>query len=247
MDQMMLAEGVQVLGANGDMIDAYFARPLGPGSFPGVVVIHHMPGWDEGSKEITRKFADHGYLAICPNLHHREGPGTSLEMAAKVRSAGGVSDDQCVGDVNGAVAYLRSLQSSSGKVGAIGYCSGGRQTYLAACNIPSLNAAVDCYGGNVVMGADKLTPRMPVAPIDMTMGLACPMLGLFGAEDTNPDPIQVATMEEELKKHEKIYKFCTYENTGHAFFAVDRPQYRAEAATAGWDEIFAWFGKYLTS
>ena len=243
----MLAETVRIQGHDGDEIDSYFARPLGPGPYPGVVVIHHMPGWDEATKEITRKFAYHGYAAICPNLHHREGPGSADDVAAKVRAAGGIPDDRCLGDVQGAVAYLRSLPYCNGKVGAIGYCSGGRQTYLVACNIPSLNAAVDCYGGRVVATPDQLTPIMRVAPIDMTTDLACPLLGLFGAEDANPSPDEVARTEEELKRFGKTYEFHSYENAGHAFFSVDRPAYRQAAAVDGWQRVFAWFEKYLSA
>lgn len=243
----IMAETIRVRGHGGDYIDAYFARPLGPGPYPGVVVIHHMPGWDEGTMEITRKLADHGYVSICPNLHFREGPGTPQEMAAAVRAAGGVPDDRCVGDLEGGVELLRSLPYCNGKVGVIGYCSGGRQAYLAACRISSLDAAVDCYGGNVVATADRITPATPVAPIDMTKDLACPLLGLFGAEDANPDPEQVAKIEAELKAHGKTYEFHTYEDAGHAFFSVDRPNYRPAAATEGWQAVFAWFEKHLAS
>ena len=131
-----MAETIRFQGHGGDVIGAYFARPLGAGPYPGVVVIHHMPGWDEATKEITRKFAMHGYAAVCPNLHYREGPGSSDDVAAVVRAAGGVPDDRCVGDVEGAAIYLRSLPYHNGKVGVIGYCSGGRQAYMAACSHP---------------------------------------------------------------------------------------------------------------
>ena len=241
----MLAETVTVSGHNGDEIDGYFARPLGAGPYPGVVVIHHMPGWDEGSKEITRKFAYRGYAAICPNLHHREGPGSPDDVSAAVRAAGGVPDDRCVGDVEGAAGYLRALPYSNGNVGVIGYCSGGRQTYMVACKIPSLDAAVDCYGGRVVASPDELTPLQPVAPLDMTSDLACPLLGLFGAEDSSPSPEHVARTEEELKRLGKTYEFHTYENAGHGFFGADRPSYRQHAAVEGWEKVFGWFERYL--
>ena len=112
----MLAETITMHGANGDTINAYFARPLGPGPYPGVVLIHHLPGWDEWYREATRKFAHHGYAAISPNLYCREGHGTPEDVAAKVRGAGGVPDDQVVGDVAGrmalsALAALRQRQS----------------------------------------------------------------------------------------------------------------------------------------
>jgi len=124
----MLAETVRIAGHGGDEIGACFARPIGSGPYAGVVVIHHMPGWDEGTKEITRKFAAHGYAAICPHLHFREGPDASPDdAAAAARAAGGVPDERFLGDAEGAVRYLRALPYANGRVGVIGYCSGGRQ------------------------------------------------------------------------------------------------------------------------
>lgn len=241
----MMAESIHIRGHDDDEIVAYFARPLGPGPYPGVVVIHHMPGYDEATKEITRTFAAHGYVAICPNLHHHEAPGASPDdAAAAVRAAGGVPDDRCIGDVAGAAAYLRSLTYCSGKVGVIGYCSGGRQAYLVACNLP-LDAAVDCYGGRVVAAPEELTPRQPVAPLDMTPRLGCPLLGLFGADDQRPSKADVERTVEELRKHGKTFEVHTYEGAGHAFFSVDRPSYRVDAAADGWQRIWTWFGRHL--
>ena len=88
-DAMMMAETISITGDGGDQIEAYLARPLGTGPYGGVVVIHHMPGYDEGTKEITRKFAAHGYLAVCPNLHYREAPGASPDDAAAAPLADG--------------------------------------------------------------------------------------------------------------------------------------------------------------
>jgi carboxymethylenebutenolidase len=86
-----------------------------------------------------------------------------------------------------------------------------------------------------------------VTPIvDLTPQLSCPLLGLFGADDQHPSPAQVAELEEALKAHSKTYEFHSYEGAGHAFFAVDRPSYRPEAAKDGWHRILAWFGRYLT-
>src|SRR5512136_3054562 len=161
----MLAETVTLHGAAGDTINAYFARPLGPGPYPGMVLIHHLPGWDEWYRETTRKFAHHGYAALSPNLYCREGHGTPEDVAAMVRGGGGVPDEQVVGDVAGALAYLRSLPYVNGKVGVFGTCSGGRHAVLAACRVDGFDAAVDCWGGRVVMGPEELTPKQPVAPI----------------------------------------------------------------------------------
>jgi carboxymethylenebutenolidase len=151
---------------------------------------------------------------------------------------------QCIGDVRGAAEFLRALPSSNGRVGVIGYCSGGRQAYVVACSL-DVDAAVDCYGGRVVAAPEDLTPAHPVAPIDLTPGLRCPLLGLFGAQDTNPSPDQTAQIEAALRQHGKTYEFHTFENAGHAFFSVDRPNYRLEATKQGWKLIWDFFGRYL--
>lgn len=243
--EALFAETVLMRGHQGDQIDAYLARPLGVSAAPGVVVIHHMPGWDGPTKEIARRFAHHGYVAISPNLHFREGKATPQENSASVRAAGGMPDDRTMGDVQGAVDYLRTLPYVNGRVGVIGYCSGGRQSYLAACTVRGLDAAIDCYGGGVVAKPEELTPRQPVAPIELTRDLQCPLLGLFGVEDTRPSPADTAKTKEALDKFGKTYEFHTYDNAGHAFFAVDRPQYRQAAAVDGWEKVFAFFGKHL--
>jgi carboxymethylenebutenolidase len=242
----MLAETITLHGHGGDVINAYYARPLGAGPFPGMVVIHHMPGWDEWYREATRKFAQHGYAAISPNLYFRDGHGTPEDVAAKVRAAGGVSDDQAVGDVAGAMQYLRSLPYLNGKVGVFGTCSGGRQAYLAACRVRGFHAVVDCWGGRVVMAHGDLTPKSPVAPIDYTSDLSCPLLGLFGQDDQSPTPEQVARHEQELKKHGKTYEFHMYPGAGHGFFYYNQASYRQAQAVDGWKKVFAFLEKHLS-
>jgi len=241
----ILAETVQIVGHGDDEIAAYLARPLGPGPYPGVLVVHHMPGWDEATKEITRTFAVHGYNAICPHLHFREGPDASPDDAAAAsRAAGGVPDERFLGDAAGAIRTLRMLPTANGKVGVIGYCSGGRQAFLAACSLP-VDACVDCYGAFVV---GTPPPGMPlkVTPLTDRVGdLRCPVLGLFGAEDKFPSPEQVEELRELLTTHGKTFEFHTYEGAGHAFFAPDRPSYRPEAAQDGWRRIWSFFGTHL--
>ncbi len=241
----MLAETVTMPGANGELINAYFARPTGEGPFPGMVIIHHMPGWDEWYREATRKFAQYGYAAISPNLYFRSGHGTPEDVAAKVRGAGGIPDDKAVGDIEGAMLYLRSLPNSNGKVGVFGTCSGGRHAYLAACRVQGFDALVDCWGGRVVMAEEDLNENFPVAPIDYTKDLSCPILGLFGEEDSSPTPEQVAQHEAELKKHGKNYDFHMYPDAGHGFFYHHRPNYRQQQAVDGWEKTFAFLEKYL--
>ena len=245
MYQGMLAETTTVQGHNGDSIGAYMAKPLGPGPFPGMVLIHHAPGWDEWYREAARRYAHHGYVAISPNLYHRAGHGDPNEIGAKVRESGGIPDAQALGDIEGSMRFLKTLPYLNGKVGVFGTCSGGRLTFLSACRIQGFDAAVECWGGRVVASGDDLTANQPVAPIDYTADLSCPILGLFGNEDQAPTPEQVNLHEEELNKHNKTSEFHRYDGAGHGFFYYDRGAYRQEQAVDGWNKIFDFLGKNL--
>lgn len=243
----MIAETVHVSGHNGDDVEAYLARPLDPGPHGGMVVIHHMPGWDAATKEITRRFAALGYAAISPNLYYREAPGASPDdAAAAARAQGGVPDDRLVRDVEGAATHLRHLRASNGKVGVIGYCSGGRQAVLASCSLP-LDAVVDCYGAFVVGTPPEGFP-LQVEPLTDRLGdLGCPLLGLFGADDQHPSPADTDELTRRLKEHGKTFDLHTYDDAGHAFFAVDRNSYRPQAAVDGWARIHDFLAHHLTT
>ncbi len=245
MSEAMITEFVEIDGADGTPVEAYLARPADRHRRGGVVVIHHMPGFDRATKEIVRRFATLGYDAICPNLYHREAPGADPDdAAATVRALGGVPDDRLVADVAGAAAYLRALPASNGKVGVIGYCSGGRQSVLAACRL-DLDAAVDCYGA-FVTGIPpegwplKITNLVPLLP-----DLHCPLLGLFGNEDKTPSPAHVDELERLLREYGKEYEFHRYDDAGHGFFAVNRPGYRVAAANDGWERVADFFARTL--
>lgn len=248
MSDAFISETVRITGHGGDEIEAYSARPTDPGKrIGGVVVIHHMPGYDIQTKEITRRFASEGYNAVMPNLYWRDAPGAAPDdAAAAARAKGGVPDERLVGDVAGAAEYLKSLPTANGKIGTIGYCSGGRQSFLAAVSL-RIDAAVDCYGAFVVGTPPEGMP-LKIGPIvDKTPNLSCPLLGLFGADDQYPSPEHVKELEEALKAAGKTYEFHSYEGAGHAFFAVNRPSYRPEAAVDGWGKIFAFYGEHLAA
>ena len=233
MTEGIIARTTTLAGHGGEEIEAYLAHPIDAPQQPSVVVLHHMPGYDRASKEIARTFAVYGYAALMPNLHHRYAPGgKSGDAAAAARDAGGVPDEQCLGDAQGAIDVLRGRPEANGKVGVIGYCSGGRQTFLVACTL-DVDAAVDCYGGR--------------APVHLAPGLRCPLLGLFGAEDASPSPDDVAALAKALDEGGKgdAYDFHSYDGAGHAFFSVDRPSYRLDAAKDGWKRIWAFFGQHL--
>jgi carboxymethylenebutenolidase len=245
MDEALTAETISIAGHGGDEIEAYLARPEGVASFGSVVVIHHMPGYDSATKEIARKFAAYGYAALMPNLYHRDAPGASPDdAAAAARAKGGVPDERLVGDVGGAADYLRALDGANGKVGVIGYCSGGRQSFLAACSLP-LDAAVDCYGACIVNAPPEGMPLKVKPIVGLSESLSCPLLGLFGADDKFPAPEETAELSKVLEGLGKEHEFHTYDGAGHAFFSVNRAAYRVEAANDGWEKIWDFYGRYL--
>ncbi|NVI86158.1 dienelactone hydrolase family protein [Actinomadura sp. BRA 177] len=247
MNDAMWAGTVTITGHGDAELEAYLARPLSDAPRGGVVLIHHLPGYDAGTREFARTFAAHGYAAIVPNLYSREGADVSLDdQAAAVRAKGGIPDEQLVGDVAGAAAHLNALEHANGKIGVIGHCSGGRHAFLAACEL-DLDAAVDCYGAFVVNDPPADSPLNARPLLSKAPDLSCPLLGLFGEDDRFPAPDEVAALDAELTKLGKQHEFHSYPGAGHAFFAVERPAFRPDAAKDGWAKIFAFYGRHLSA
>jgi carboxymethylenebutenolidase len=245
----LAAEVITLPGGNDDEIHAWVARPTGEGAegtLPGVVAVHHLPGWDEFYRELSERLARHGYFVICPNLYERFGSGTPDDIAARARSQGGVPDDSVVADCEAAVTWLKAQPVSSGKAGIIGTCSGGRHALLAASRVAGFDAVADLWGGGVIMAREDLSEARPVAPVDYTADLAAPLLGLFGNDDRYPTPEQVDQHEEKLKRHGKQYEFHRYDGAGHGFFYYHTPMYRPEQAMDGWAKVFDFFGRHLS-
>jgi carboxymethylenebutenolidase len=244
----LAAEVITLPGGNDDEIHAWVARPTGEGAegtLPGVVAVHHMPGWDEFYREFSERLARNGYFVICPNLYERFGNGTPDDVAARARSHGGVPDDSVVADCEAALAWLKAQPVSNGKAGIIGTCSGGRHALLAASRAAGFDAVADLWGGGVIMAKGDLSEARPVAPIDYTAQLQAPLLGIFGNDDRHPTPAQVNAHEEELKRHGKQYEFHRYDGAGHGFFYYHTPMYRPEQAMDGWAKVFGFFGRHL--
>jgi carboxymethylenebutenolidase len=146
-----IVAGVSMMkGYNDDDIHTYVARPDGSGPYPGVVMTHHAPGWDEFYREFARRFAEHGYIAVVPNLYERFGKGTPDDVAAAARGAGGVADASVMGDAEAALKLIKAHPTSNGKVGAIATCSGGRHALLVATKVPGFAAIADRWGANAL-------------------------------------------------------------------------------------------------
>ena len=221
-----IAETVVIPGRRNVPIHAYWSRPLGTGSAPSLVLLPHMPGWDEWCRETARRFTEHGYAVLCPNIYEEVGHGTPSEVAASLR-------------------FLKAQPTSNGKAGVIGMCSGGRHTFLAACTVPGIDAAVDCWGGGVVCPPDKLTPARPVAPIDYAQALQCPLLGIFGNEDRSPAPEEVDILEARLRELHKDYEFHRYDGAGHGIWYYHTPMYRQGPAMDSFDKALAFLDRRL--
>lgn len=240
----MIAETVVIEGFGGDRIHAYYSRPLGEGPYPGIVLIPHMPGWDEFCREAARRFTQHGYAVVCPDIYCRVGHGTPVEISQKSREAGGLADESVMGDCAGAAAFLRTQAYANGKVGVIGMCSGGRHAFLAACQVDGIDAAVDCWGGGVYDERTDLKGEK-YAAIDFADKLGCPLLGIFGNDDMHPSAEEVNKLEEELKKLGKDYEFHRYDGAGHGIWYYHNQMYRQEQAMDSWEKAFDFFERNL--
>jgi len=240
------SEVITYPAGNGDYIHAYVTQPTSGGPRPGIVAVHHMPGWDEFYREFSDRLARHGYTVICPDLYCRYGHGSPDDIAAKVRGEGGVYDESVIADCGAARLWLLDRASSNGKTGIIGSCSGGRHALLTASRVQGFNAVVDLWGGGVIMGQDDLSPARPVAPIEYTPELSAPLLGIFGNDDRYPTPELVDRHEQELRKYGKDYEFHRYDGASHGFFYYHTPMYRPEQAMDGWEKVLGFFARHLS-
>ncbi len=238
------SDTIQYPGDGGAMIDAYLCRPAGQGPHPGVIVTCEAFGLVEHIKDLARRFAGQGYVAIAPDLYTREGAPNPENMDEVIQKMFATPDSRALGDLDGAAVYVKAQAYSNGKVGMIGFCSGGRYTLITACGSTNIDAAVDSAGGFIIQ--DENTPERPVSPIDMVANLSCPLMATFGEEDPNPSPEHAARLKEELDKHGKTYEFLIYPEAGHAFFADYRPSYRAAPAQDMWHQVLLFYGKHLS-
>jgi carboxymethylenebutenolidase len=222
-------------------IPAYRAMPATGKSFPVILVVQEIFGVHEHIKDVTRRFAKAGYMAIAPELYYRQGDVSQLkdnkEIFAKVVSK--VPDSQVMSDLDAAVAWAAKNGGNVDKLGITGFCWGGRITWLYVAHNPNVDAGVAWYGRLV---GDK-TEMTPQHPIDLVDRINAPVLGLYGASDAGIPNDTVERMNEALKKAGKKSSIHLYPDTPHAFNADYRPSYRKEQAQDGWKRALEWFKK----
>ncbi|HEY2768831.1 MAG TPA: dienelactone hydrolase family protein [Solirubrobacteraceae bacterium] len=252
------AEDLTYPGAGGTAINAYLAYPAAhagarpsahaPGSLPGMIVIHEAGGLGEHIRDVTRRFANIGYLALGVDLYTREGgPPPTGDLPAIMERLFAMPDERVLGDLEGAADLLRARPEHSGRTGCIGFCMGGRFALLFACCSARLDATVDCWGGFIDRSTPEeiSTPTRPTPPIELVANLACPLMAAIGAEDHNPSPQIGEELRERLAATPHETYVDVYDGASHAFFADYRPSYRPEPAAVLWGRVVPFLARHL--
>jgi len=234
---------IKIPTSNGE-IPGYAARPLKPkAKVPVILVVHEIFGVHEHIKDVTRRLAKQGYLAIAPELFARQGDVSKFtdikEIVAKVVSK--VPDAQVLADLDATLAWAKKdSEADVSKLSITGFCWGGRIVWLYAAHQPSLKAGVAWYG-KLVGDPDELHPKNPV---DVVADLKAPVLGLYGGKDQG---IPLTTVDQQRSalgassnQFAKASAFRVYPDAGHAFFADYRPSYHKESAEDGWKRLLDW-------
>ncbi|MAL01390.1 MAG: carboxymethylenebutenolidase [Alcaligenaceae bacterium] len=227
-------------------IPGYRAMPKGKTNVPVILVVQEIFGVHEYIKDVCRRFAKQGYMAIAPELYARQGDPSKYteipKLFAEVVSK--VPDAQVLSDLDATAKWAGSNGGNTQDIGITGFCWGGRIVWLYTAHNPNVKAGVAWYG-RLVGDSTELTPKHPV---DIAASLNGPVLGLYGGKDAGIPADTIKAMEAALAKGNaasKASKFIVYPDAPHAFHADYRPSYREEAAKAGWQEALNWFNKHL--
>jgi carboxymethylenebutenolidase len=215
----------------------YVSQPGGGEHAPAVIVIHHGWGVDEVIMDRVDDLAQHGFVAVAPDLYHRQAPED--DMMTRVRR---LRDREVTADVDATTQYLEAMPATAaGFVGILGFCMGGRVAYLIAGANPRLKAAAVFYGGDIMVPWGE-----GPSPLDLTPHIRCPIIGFFGADDTNPSAADVKRISAELERFGKAHEFHSYPDTGHAFLNFRLAErYREAPARDAWARLLAFLDTHL--
>ena len=243
-DGLTVADGT-VRSAGFDL-PIYLARPAKAGKYPVVIVIPEIWGMHAYIKDVVRRFARRGFLAITFEPYARTGGVLKIEdREALMKVVNAVPDAQVMGDLDAIVAYAKKLpEAQADRIGVTGFCRGGLYTLLFAAQSPDVKAAVPWYGQ---IKPAKTAGIRTVGPLDLAAKIKAPVLGLYGEEDQGIPLADFKEMETALKAAGKTAEFVLYPDAPHAFHADYRPSYRENAAKDAWARCLAWFTTYLKS
>jgi carboxymethylenebutenolidase len=231
---------VQLNTSDGKM-DAYVAQPKDSGTYPGIVVIQEAFGVNDHMKKVTERIAAEGYVAICPDIFHREAERVIpfSDMPKAIATLQRVQDPKAMEDVGAALAHLKSQSNvKGGSLGVVGFCMGGRLTYLAAAHHANdVKCAVAFYGGGITMGNPS--------PLSRTGEIKCPMYLFFGAKDQLIPMDQVGQMNTELTTHKVPFQMKIYPDAGHGFFCDERGSFHEKSAQDAWEKTKSFFAQHL--
>jgi carboxymethylenebutenolidase len=234
--------------SDGFHMKAYLARPKAQGNYPGVLILHEAFGLVEHERDVARRFANAGFIALAPDVYSRVGALKNASDMTEVRAKMfGLPDAQLVRDFEAAAAFIRSQPGSNSKVGCVGFCVGGRWTLLFACSSDKINAAIDCWGGFITRATPDAanTTERPKPVIDLAPQLHCPLYIVCGEEDQNPSPADAEVLRKRVTQAGKTVQYDLFKEAGHAFFADYRPSYREKAAFELWPRMISFFQSHL--
>ena len=218
----------------------YVAQPEGGGPFPAIVVVQNQDGVKSFTQEMTRRAAEGGFVAVAPQLYHREGEPNTPEETANFKNFR--RDTHVISDINATVQFLRGCTNvDASRLGVIGFCMGGRVAFLMAAASKSFKAAVDFYGGGVYSkwGADR------PAPAELATHVSCPIQGHFGELDKNPPPDEMRTLDAELRRLGKDHEFFFYPDAPHGFNRSGWKGYKSDHDKTSWARTLTFFSKHL--
>jgi carboxymethylenebutenolidase len=234
----LLAGEIQVPTTEGPLA-AYRAMPAGGKNLPTVLVVHEIFGVHEYIKDICRRLAKAGYLAIAAEMYARHGDVSKMTNIREILDGpvAAATDAEHMADLDACAAWAAKNGGDPSRLGITGFCRGGRTTWLYAAHNPKLKAAVSWYGP--LDGAPSA--NQPKWPLDIAADVKVPVLGLYGAKDQGITQDDVEAMRDALKKAGSKSELHVYSEAGHAFHADYRPTYRKDAAEDGWQRMLAWF------
>lgn len=244
-DAGLTAGEIKIPVSDGE-IPAYRAMPAKGKNFPVVLVVQEIFGVHEWIKDVCRRFAKLGHLAIAPEMYARQGDVSQLkdfrDIVSKVVSK--VPDAQVMADLDSAVVYAKKNNGNTKKLGITGFCWGGRIVWLYAAHNPNLKAGAAWYGRLVSPANAPKSELQPTMPIDVAVNLKVPVLGLYGGKDQGIPVETVEQMRKELAKGKSGSDIVVYPEAGHGFLADYREGYNKNAATDAWKKTNDWFKKH---